>query len=89
MSDITFRKVYDSAKDIINKKNPNAKISKLSSIEGNTINKIIGKETNQKVKSIKINFEGESILGSNVKYAYVEFIKKICANEDDFLKLKS
>lgn len=89
MSDITFRKVYDSAKDIINKKNPNAKISKLSSIEGNTINKIIGKETNQKVKSIKINFEGESILGSNVKNAYVEFIKKICANEDDFLKLKS
>ena len=54
-----------------------------------TINKIIGKETNQKVKSIKINFEGESVLVSSVKQTYVEFIKKICANEDDFLKLKS
>ena len=64
---------------ILNKNNPNAKISKLSSTEVDTINKIIGKETNQKVKSIKINFEGESVLVSSVKQTYVEFIKKICA----------
>lgn len=44
MSDITFRKVYDSAKDIINKNNPNVKISKLSSTEVDTINKIIGRD---------------------------------------------
>lgn len=89
MSETTFKKVYDSAKYIIDKNNPNSKISKLSIAEGAVINDVIGKDTNQKVKSIKVTFDGISVSENSVKQTYVEFIRKICAKEESYSKLKT
>lgn len=89
MPKITFKKLYTEARTIIEKNDPRARISKLSSVGIEQINRIIGKTNDGKVKSISVDKAGIVISANSVKKTYVKFMTQVCENENAFIMLKN
>lgn len=88
MQTIAFKYIYDEAKDVISKNVPSARISKLSISGIEIINELIGKASDEKVKSIVIKYNDVLISANSVKKTYIQFMSNLCQSEDKFSKLK-
>lgn len=87
MPTISFKQIYDGAKNVIDKNVPSARISKLSTVGIEIINRLIGKTNDEKVRNIDIYYNGERIAANNVKKTYVQFMSRLCRNDNKFSKL--
>lgn len=87
MPTISFKQIYDGAKNVVDKNVPSARISKLSTDGIETINRLIGKTNDKKVRNIVINYNGERIAANSVKKTYVQFMSRLCRNDNKFSKL--